>query len=423
MLVMSLLCALAMTGGGITTWPTSASLTIVNSEEFKHEPLFYPGSGSEATEEDKHLLKVRFHLGDPHFPTGTSRVRYINIQRPHAFCTSAVTLHHGFCPVGTAPTTGSSSEWIYAAVDGVNDIDLAYWDESSGVLHGGTTMWVVYEEKAYVSGSWQYYSYTVQYNVVKNMATGDGPVDSRLIYGEPNTTWTTVDSNGELKNFNFNPWTFRGGLFVGTMPLDTNDRSGIARSQLWFSALSSTDLANLQYAHVSLMHLGFWPVPSSVPYGTPASQTPWKEIKIGLWGQGASSVTESTATWANRWGPPHTDGPNSASPPSPAQPDPISEVTFPDWTPGTSSKDYANWYLGTDGSSTRSSTALEHAVLCTDYEDADILATAHWRYFVGKESSANQWKGAGADAIAIPASDLKPRMWEWVINYAAEGAP
>jgi hypothetical protein len=171
---------------------------------------------------------------------------------------------------------------------------------------------------------------------------------------------------------------------------------------LWFPEITEEDpddLDNLQYAHASLMHLGYWPANSLMNPDLEA----WQDFDIGLWvPTGTPTETESTATWANRWASTTTSGTGY-----------LSALTMPDWS-ASSSRDYCNWSIMTTLSSSAaaaSSMGLRKFMLAAKDESSLLASTgqARWRYFAGKDMGAAEYPGG--DNTDVPLTDLKPRLW------------
>lgn len=56
-----------------------------------------------------------------------------------------------------------------------------------------------------------------------------GSVDTRLAYGNPDAEGKLIpDPNASLGHLAFRPYSFKGGMFVGTMPVGSKDKSGTA---------------------------------------------------------------------------------------------------------------------------------------------------------------------------------------------------
>lgn len=386
-----------------------------NSAEKKSAAWQIQNSGGS----NKHVLHLNFRTSTRYWTDGTTVTRMVSIKKDHGFwgmLDSSITAGYDSDAEGT-PDSSSTNDWIKCDLGLSEQCGVSYWSESGGDLLGGTTLYVVYRETATVGGVVKKFVYKMQFKVNKQEVSGDCPIDSRQVYGGPNDTWSTVDSNGQLRNLNFNPWLFRGGLFVGNMPLASRDRSGTSRTQLWFPSLSSQDVTDLKFAHVSLMHAGAPPWPNGA--GTaPDDLNPAKEVVVGLWGAATTETeTESTATWGNRWDPPITDGVESTN----NETDPLSDVTMEDWVPGTSQRDYTNWPVTTSVSATgltKNESALQRVLLACLDEEAMTGSISRWRYFISKESAVTSWPNPSSDPI--PVGDLKPRLWAISLTWSDE---
>ena len=311
--------------------------------------------------------------------------------------------HVHLASMGVPGESGQTLQ-VYIGVDQGESLD----PESLGIA---------YIERARYGSSWSRYYYLADYRIYKQEADGDGPIDSRFMYGAYNDTWDTIDPNGELRNPIFNPWSFRGGLFVGSMAHETGDRSRTARTQLWFPALSGQyaehDLENVACAHVSLFHLGFWPIPPTENIPNDTDLRPWLGLDDGISlyaGPSSTSVTESTANWGNKWSPGTTGYDND---------------TFGAWDPtssGSSKRDYMNWQFttaaknteGTDVSVTYPGDALRRVILMLKGESSvESAGVSRWRYFVSKEGSAGPFPGGDNSYICY--DDADPRLWVYCL--------
>lgn len=410
-----MLCATVLVSPPITELYRPDFFWLASSREWKDHAYITPDSS-----QDKHVLHLQFNTEGRKYVGGSSVTRCISVYAPHGFGVGDPgDVESGIDPVLASaswlPSFISGGTWIHKFINSDNDVTLAYHKLSGSELIGDDSLTVIYRETATVSMVVHTYAYAAKLKVYKQEASGDAPIDSRLIYGSPNETWETVDANGDARNMIFNPWIFRGGLFVGNMPIGTGDRSGMARTQLWFPEITGTyaaaDLENLQFAHVSLMSLGFWPIPTGTVPGD-EDDWPWQDLNIGVWGvDDAETETESNAKWSNRW--------LSALTGSTGAPPPISVEAFGDWS-STTSRDFANWRLveADETDVTFDSDAFEKLFLAIEQEEDVVTSIARWRYFVGKEMVAGTYPG-GVNTN-IPTTDMNPRVWAICIRAIDE---
>jgi hypothetical protein len=118
----------------------------------------------------------------------------------------------------------------------------------------------------------------------------DASIDTRKTYGQANTEGELpADPNAPLRNMNFGPWFYKGGLFIGAVADGANDASGTARIQLY---VDHGDVTDYDLAAVSLFDMG-----------KPSNMT--GSMTMGLYlpdsGDGHLDTTESTVKWDTRW--------------------------------------------------------------------------------------------------------------------------
>lgn len=217
------------------------------------------------------------------------------------------------------------------------------------------------------------YDYVFNFTITKNLATA-AAIDSRRVFGVPNLEGEIpADANAESRNITFNPWLYKGGLFVGYMPDSGKDQSGTARIQL--SASSST-ASNVKLTLLSLFHKVR---PASAALGNAAT-----EIRAFIPDSGDSNYSQSlsTVTWATRW-----SFPSSGT-----------DVTLAASDAGN--EEYANWVMPS---------ACTKVGLGTTTTSG---STAYWRYF----ASASYQAQFPSD---FPANDSQARIWQIVLSSTA----
>lgn len=365
---------------------------------------------SGTTSDNVHALKLVFSRTD-HFVTGNNPIHRISIRNHHGFDADPGNIANGFdTDSGATPDGSSTSDWICLTPQTLTPVVIFYCRESSQAteLPAGPIWIVVRDEADYGTGR-KRGVYKLRIDLRKRIVTGDAPVDTRLVYGEPNDDGWYANANGMLRYVNFDPWVYKGGMFVGNMPMATGDGSGKSRSQFWFDALSNDDQTYLQFMNFSVAHVG---PPAMSTENLPGSLNHKGDVWIGAWAgaeqQGFTGITESTATWENRW-----DLSGSAWPPS-NNPETIPPgVKFDAWSTN-SVKDYANFQLTTvsgTGTMTHNSNAFTKTVLALIEEST--FTDARWRYFISKESAHNGWPANSG----FQSQDLKPRQWAAVLGY------
>jgi len=117
-------------------------------------------------------------------------------------------------------------------------------------------------------------------------------VDSRKMYGSPNAAGEVPgdqrDANSPLHDVNFNNWVFRGGVFVGNSPFQSNDQSGTSRMQAYMpsdptgNAVLSADLV-LYYLQRPAGFTDNFTLSTYIPsqsdpnYSTPSTDLKWSK--------------------------------------------------------------------------------------------------------------------------------------------------
>lgn len=335
------------------------------------------------------------------FNENDNHVVVISIRNHHGFLSEDTdNLTAGYDPFAGTPPEGTTDDWFHFTTNtnSYPPIDVVYCRPTpqSTELPAGH-IWVVVREDATGAANNTRAIYKLRLDLRKRIVTGDAPVDSRLVYGEPNDEGWYANANGMLRYVNFNPWTYRGGMFVGNMPMATGDGSGKSRSQFWFDALSNDDETYLQFMNFSVAHVGAPPIPFANP---PETLDPTGSVDIGMWPgteqSGHTGILEDEATWENKW------VLSGAA---------YSAVDLPAWTPGNSN--YANFPLTkvVDAAKSHCTNAFQRLFLALI--DESTFTDARWRYFISKESAHNGWPSNSG----FYSQDLKPRQWAAVLGY------
>lgn len=156
------------------------------------------------------------------------------------------------------------------------------------------------QDEHFVTYSDTYYS--VNYTIHRHDAH-DASMDTRRGYGDPSRDGGVIaDPNSALRNLNFGPWVFRGGLFIGNIAWPYQDKSGTARIQLWPQNTSTVAPADRVYATASMFDLGGPPTISgggNHPY--PGLETPILGNFVPVSTDANLGESESTVTWERRW--------------------------------------------------------------------------------------------------------------------------
>lgn len=363
-----------------------------------------------ATTNNTHALKLTFGR-TANFVTGDHAEHRISIRKHHGFDADTSSISDGFDTFSGSPPDGSSpNDWICLTPQTLTPVVIFYCRETAQAaeLPAGP-IWIVVRDEADFGTGRKRGVYRLRIDLRKRVVTGDAPIDTRLVYGEPNDDGWYANANGMLRYVNFDPWVYKGGMFVGNMPMATGDGSGKARSQYWFDALTNDDQDYLQFMNFSVAHAG---APAMSTQNLPGTLNHKGAVRIGAWAgseqQSFQGITESTATWENRW---NLSG--NAWPPSP-DPETIPPgVLFNEWSTN-STMDYANFQLSSvssTGTMTHNSNAFTKTVLALIEEST--FTDARWRYFISKESAYNGWPSNSG----FYSQDLKPRQWAAVLGY------
>lgn len=365
----------------------------------------FVGTNTTTSEKRTHGLRVTMGLEDYYFDPEdyTDHEVYISVRKNKwGFCLdndSALTVADGFDPDAGTPPGGTSSNWmrIHAPVREVGHVSplyLAYFtdDEGDSPLDGSLSETIVYRETAVDENSVEHtVVYHLTYGILKKMAVGDCSIDTRKTFNasnEANVESWFADANTLLRNLNFDPYSFRGGLFAGHIPFERKDRSGTARFQLWFndfdlSAYSELeDPPALQFATATVWDNGTIPGASSTEE--------WDDAFDLAYYFGSDGTTEGDTTWATRW--------NTSLPGSP--PNDLFSAPVPAWS--EANQEYVNLRLTQaepSGATTHASLLKWIYARCELEEEFKSEHTMRWRYFLSKEA-------AGEDT-----ADKAPRCW------------
>lgn len=210
------------------------------------------------------------------------------------------------------------------------------------------------------------------YNVLK-LVTDVVSVDSRKTYGQPNTDgiYPGIDPNADPRGVNFNGWTYKGGLFVGNMPVGNGDLSGTARMQVYLKNVPT--LVQPVWADLVLAYLGS---PTAYTADTPIT------IYVPSATDPNIGAPVANTTWDNAW--------NLANATA------IQSFTI---TSSTPTMDYLN---------VQSSTYNPLYLMALTNEPSVISAgTTCWRYFASSSYPPLPSQFTGSDA--------QPHTW--VVDY------
>ncbi|MEQ1821692.1 MAG: hypothetical protein ABL949_04215 [Fimbriimonadaceae bacterium] len=272
---------------------------------------------------------------------------------------------------------------------------------SAASLTGSNSESIVYRESGNDGSQTHKVVFTYTFAVLKNMANGDCPIDTRKTYNgsnEANADQWYSDANTTLRNLNFDPYSYRGGMFIGHMPyrlLDDNnpqspiylnDRSGTARLQLWFPEF---DLSPFTNPSIEFVTHSIYDMRSIPPRG---SFTQWADSLDLKYGAGTAGTSESDTTWSNGWAIPTSPAPKTAHlfATSPAADQDFVSMPITLATP-TSTSTNADW-------------RRYNLVWAKDEATYQSAGTVRWRYFATKEAISN---GNSSDTL----TDFKPRSW------------
>jgi len=191
---------------------------------------------------------------------------------------------------------------------------------------------------------------------LRKLQYGDASVDTREANYDPNVAVEDITDQTERDHYNFGSWVFKGGLFVGRVPVASGDHSGLARLQLYAPA-STTWSGITKCATLSMFYMGYPPDITGFTHD---------EI-IGMYyvDPNAPVTTEAGVSWDYKWDTPPTAvySKEFYDPSGPITPPPVN--------------DYANWYM-TPGTG---------QVPRLDMRMVNEGLNNTWRYFGSKEWS------------------------------------
>ncbi len=228
----------------------------------------------------------------------------------------------------------------------------------------------------------------VEYDITKYLCQ-DSSIDTRKAYGTPNRDGELPDDPNALPaTLNFGGSVWKGGTFVGNMPWQTRDQSGLARAQIYPQGTSGRTNP-IRMAALSMFYRGTAPnvtTPVTIAAFTPASNDPNFSV-------GANSVT-----WDTRWNivPQATpDGPRDPSK------DPLFRVPFGSSTPVN---EYATWTLTDTMAESSFTPETVLSAIALAIHDESTFTSAAWRYFASDHFPAEV-------ANEFPNNDSMPRLW------------
>jgi len=226
--------------------------------------------------------------------------------------------------------------------------------------------------------------------VLVKLGCEDASIDTRKTYGQPNKGGELpADANAPLREVNFGPWDYKGGIFIGNIPSTASDASGTSRLQLYVQG-GSTYASTYEFASLSLLDRG-----------KPSDSTVAGNIDTGIYFPSSSdtnlSVGEGSVTWSSKWSI------------TPGAVDTMSS----DWTQhpfvhktltNGDSGDYISFPLCSAAGTTKPAMGLyDICVAIVSEQDAIDFGSKCWHYFASRE-----YEDSGA---AFPRSDCAPRVW------------
>lgn len=262
-------------------------------------------------------------------------------------------------------------------VDGVRGLASTGAGTNSGG-GGGGGHWI-YDGTAFLfSYSSQTAWTSLGYNVRK-VLTDATAIDSRRIYGTPDQFSgkpPADDPNAPLRGATFNPWIYKGGCFVGNMPMGLSDLSGIARTQFYGTAANATT----QFASFSLFYAGYPSVATS-------------DLTASLYAPSSTdpnlSVPSTQANWGNGWS---LTGLTA-----------LSTTTF---NSSVNVNDYVNFTVGTSSPGNVASFGGKVFIACSG-STPEGTGYPIWRYFASPTYGASL---PSAQQV-FPYTDCAPRLW------------
>lgn len=238
----------------------------------------------------------------------------------------------------------------------------------------------------------------LEYDIEKYLCQ-DSSIDTRKAFGQPNREGELPDDPNALPAaLNFSASVWKGGSFVGNMPWQTRDQSGLARAQIYPQGTSGRS-GPPRMAALSMFYRGTAPnVTNAV---TIAAFTP-DSLDTNF------SVSSTIVTWDSKWDVQPRTTPGN---PRDASKDPIFKVPFASNTPVG---EYATWTLtDTTGSSSTTPATVMSAIALAIADEPDFLtnSSSAWRYFAGDTFP-------GQVANTFPNNDSMPRLW--VVDYVSD---
>lgn len=321
--------------------------------------------------------------------------------------------YKGYDYSGSGPytTPGSAEPGLRVKLTAGQEVTVCYFLRSYVKLPSGNPRVMV--TMALYNGM-SSYSLTHQeavYDLVRDDGFGDGAVDSRRGYGQPNREGQfPADPNAELRNINFGDWTFKGGMFVGNMPSSSGDRSGTSRVQLLRSTVANiTTPARMMVVTVYQM-------------GSPTNIT--GSMDIGLFGPPSGAdlmIEEDEFTWSNKWNVvPRASIPSGYS--YEQDKDPYRKFTVSASDAAgflsvslTKVYDVAQTPVGgiTPYRTTWSTPIFGGIIYALDDEQTKVDANnTWWRYIADKEFVSTNFQ----DVIPTSFVDMAPRIWQFLIE-------
>lgn len=245
----------------------------------------------------------------------------------------------------------------------------------------------------------------VEYDITKYLCQ-DSSIDTRKAFGTPNREGELPDDPNALPaTLNFGGSVWRGGTFVGNMPWQTRDQSGLARAQIYPQGTEERE-GPPRMVGLSMFYRGTAPnVTNSVTIGAYTPSDSDTNFEVG----------SNAVTWDSRW-----DIQPRTSPGDPRDPtkDPIFRVPFTSTTPAG---EYATWTL-TDTAATTSYTpaTILTAIALAIENETEVVTNSYsaWRYFASDHFPSEV-------ANTFPNNDSMPRLWvvdfvdddNWVVDW------
>lgn len=393
------------TGGSPPYTESGNHVYVVNISERRSADTKKFVSSAWTTVSNQHCVGAQFHSeswsntgGTPPAPhvTGTEYREgiFITTDCEYGYVPSGTTLG---APGGSPPVSNMLGAYIG------DEVDFVVQTSDSGAVPSGRTLkWykstrttTYYDNQPPVTS----YSFAgpYEYELVK-LSVDDASLTTRKIYGQPNRDGQLpADPNSPLRHPNYNPWDYKGGIFVGNMPGGDKDGSGTARTAFFvngassytstyeFAALSVFDMGKPSDAYTSgAIDVGLYLPTTSDPKisGSPGSYT--------------TSLTDDSVNWDNRW----SITPGAVTSSTDYSQHPFSYNTL---TNGNSN-DYIVFRLTSSAGAIKPATALVGFELALISESSVVGAnTKCWHYLSSAEHQDSM--------AAFPRNDCAPRVW------------